>query len=433
VVRLAQGGAVKRRALLQGALSAGVLGLGGCNMAPSPGKLAEGKVVVIGGGWGGATAARYLRLLSDYSLEVTLVEPNADFVSCPLSNLVIGGSRNIGELTTPYRGLQRAGVTLVRDMATAVDPQKKTVTLARGPVLAYDKLVIAPGVDLRLDEVQGLEAAHAAGVALHGWKAGPETVALRMQLEAMRDGGVFAITITEQPFRCPPAVYERACQVAWYFKRAKPKSKVLVLDANPDVISKPALFKRAWSELYPDLVEYRPQHTLLEVDAKTRTLKFEVQDDVQADVLNVVPPQRAGRIAAQAGLANQASNRWCGVHFLTFESTAARDVHVIGDAIQIASGMPKSGHMANSHAKVAAAAIVAQLADWAPNPQPMLSNTCYSFVDDRSAMHIASVHRYEGNTFHTVPGAGGLSADWSALEGGYAMSWARNLWTDVLG
>jgi hypothetical protein len=221
--------------------------------------------------------------------------------------------------------------------------------------------------------------------------------------------------------------------VAWYLKNAKPRSKVLILDANPDITSKGALFRKVWAEQYPGMVEYRAQHKLTAVDARSGTLKFEVQDDVKAAVLNVVPPQRAGLVAVQAGLANLAGNRWAGVNYQTFESTAAKDVHVIGDAIQVAPAMPKSGHMANGHGKVAAAAIVAQLSGWEANPRPMLTNTCYSFVDDRNVVHVASVHEYVDNTFKAVAGSGGLSPGPTELEGSYAMSWARNIWADSLG
>jgi len=258
-------------------------------------------------------------------------------------------------------------------------------------------------------------------------------VALWKQLEAVRDGGVYAITIPEAPYRCPPGPYERASVVAAYFKRAKPKSKVLILDANPDVTSKGALFKKAWSELYPGMVEYRPQHKAVAVDAAAGVVKFEVQSDVQADVLNVLPPMRAGAIAVQTGLANS-NGRWCNVHWQSFESTAAKDIHVVGDSIQLAAGMPKSGHMANSHGKVAAAAIVAELKGWEVNPKPMLTNTCYSFVGDDSVIHVASVHEYvtAEKTFKPVAGSGGVSAERSALEARYALSWAKNIWSDIL-
>ena len=294
--------------------------------------------------------------------------------------------------------------------------------------------MLSPGVEMMWDGVEGLRAAHDEGRVLQAWQAGAETLALRRQLEAMPDGGVFAIAIPEAPYRCPPGPYERACQVASYFKAAKPRAKVLVLDANQDVTSKGPLFKKAWAELYPGLVEYRPQHRVVGVDARTNTLRLEFQDDVRADVLNVLPPMRAGAVAVQAGLAT-ANGRWCEVDFLGFESVAAKQVHVLGDAIQTAPLMPKSGHMANAQAKVCAAAIIAALAGRAPDPAPMLSNTCYSFVDARRVIHIASVHAYDAaeRTFNTVPGSGGVSAARNETEAGYALAWAHNIWADTLG
>lgn len=423
---------MQRRSFLHSSAALGLLGLGACATGAIPSKA---RVVVIGGGYGGATAAKYVRLLSDYKIDVVLIEPDQAFVSCPVSNLVLGGSMQLADITVPYSGLARNhGVTVVRDMATAIDTVKKTVTLSGGSTIAYDKLLVSPGIDVQLDSVEGLPAAHAAGQVLHGWKAGPETVALRRQLEAMPDGGVFAITIPEAPYRCPPGPYERACQVAWYIKQAKPRGKVLILDANPDVTSKGALFKKAWAEQYKGIVEYRSQHKTTAIDARAGVIKFEVQEDVKADVLNVIPAQRAGAIAQRAGLANLANARWAGVDYLTFESTAARDVHVIGDAIQVAPAMPKSGHMANSHAKVAAAAIVARLSGWDANPAPMLSNTCYSFIDNKTVVHVASVHEYvpAEKTFKTVATSGGLSPAPNELEATYAMSWARNIWADSL-
>ncbi len=423
---------MQRRSFLHSATALGLLGLAGCASTSVP---AKARVVVIGGGYGGATAARYVRLLSDHKIEVVLIEPNDAFISCPLSNLVLGGSRQLADITTPYSGLARNhGVTVVKDIATGVDTTRKLVTLGRGGTIGYDKLVVSPGIELQFGSIEGLQAANASGQILQAWKAGAETVALRRQLEAMPDGGTYVLTIPEAPYRCPPGPYERACQVAWYFKNAKPRSKVLILDANPDVTSKGPLFKRVWAEQYRGIVEYRPQHKATSVDARNGIVKFEVQDDVKGNVLNVLPSMRAGAIAVQAGLNNLANNRWCGVDFQTFESTVAKDVFVIGDSIQIAPAMPKSGHMANSHAKVAAAAIVAQLSGWAVNPAPMLTNTCYSFVDDRNVVHVASVHEYVAaeKTFKAVTGSGGVSSAPTELEGTYAMSWARNIWADTL-
>jgi NADPH-dependent 2,4-dienoyl-CoA reductase/sulfur reductase-like enzyme len=281
--------------------------------------------------------------------------------------------------------------------------------------------------------VPGLNRADAQERVLHAWKAGPQTVALRRQLEAMADGGVYAISIPVAPYRCPPGPYERACQVAWYFKRAKPKSKVLILDGNADVTSKAGLFKKAWAEEYKGIVEYRPNHVLTDVDANTRTAKFDVQDPVKADVLNVVPPQRAGDIAMQAGVIT-ANNRWCEIDWLTMESIKVKNVHVIGDAIQPAAGMPKSAHMANQHGKLCAAAVVALLGGQPVNPTPVLTNTCYSMVTDKDAIHVDSVHQYdkEKKTVSPVAGSGGVSTAMSELEGRYTFNWAKNIWADTL-
>lgn len=423
---------LQRRHLLQGAASLAALGLAGCATTSVPSKA---RVLVVGGGYGGATAAKYIRLLSDYKIEVVLVEPSEAFVSCPISNLVLGGARQIQELTVPYAALQsRHGVTVVRDYVASIDADKRVATLASGPTVAYDKLVLSPGIELMWDSVAGLKEANAAGQILQAWKAGPETVALRRQLEAMPDGGVYAITIPEAPYRCPPGPYERASVIASYFKQAKPRAKVLVLDANQDVTSKGPLFKKVWAEQYKGILEYRPQHKAVAVDAKAGTVKFEVQDDVKADVLNVLPSMRAGAIAVKTGLANS-NGRWVNVNYLNFESTAAKHIHVLGDAIQVAPLMPKSGHMANSHAKVAAAAIVAELNGWEINTAPMLTNTCYSYVDTgKNVIHVASVHEYVAaeKTFKTVAGSGGVSAAPNELEATYAWNWARTIWSDAL-
>ncbi len=422
----------KRRSFLQSSAALGLLGLAGCATTSIPSKA---KVVVIGAGYGGATAAKYVRMLSDYKIDVVLIEPQAAFVSCPISNLVLAGSKQMRDITTPYTGLSKNhGITLVKDYASAIDTAKKTVTLAGGATIAYDKLVVSPGIEEMFGSVAGLQQANASGQILQAWKAGAETVALRKQLEAMPDGGVYAIAIPEAPYRCPPGPYERASVIAGYFKAVKPRSKVLILDANPDVASKGPLFKKVWAEQYKGIIEYRGQHKATAVDAKAGSIKFEVQDDVKANVLNVLPDMRAGTIAVQTGLNNMGNKRWCGVNYLTFESTVAKDVFVLGDSIQIAPAMPKSGHMANSQGKVAAAAIVAQLSGWEVNPAPMLTNTCYSFVDNKNVIHVASVHEYvvAEKTFKTVAGSGGVSPGPTELEGIYALDWARNIWADTL-
>ena len=423
---------MQRREFLKAIGAAGVTatGLGAC--ATSPPRTGP-RVVVVGGGYGGATVAKYLNMWSNGSVNVTLIEPNPAFISCPLSNLVLGGSKQIADLTVSYEGLVKRGVRVIAATATQIDYGRGVVRLTSEQEVPFDRLVLSPGVDFLYDQVAGMASDAAQARVLHAWKAGPQTVALRAQLEAMRDGGVFAISIPRAPYRCPPGPYERACQVAWYFKRAKPKSKVLILDGNEDVTSKKGLFMKAWNEDYKGIVEYRPNYVLTGVDAGTLTARFETAEDVKADVLNVIPPQRAGTIAAQAGVIT-ANNRWCEVDFLSFESIKVPRVHVLGDAIQIAPAMPKSGHMANQHAKVAAAAILNAFAGLPPNPEPVINNTCYSFITDKDVVHVASVHQYDKGkkTFVTVPGSGGLSPGPTAIEGEYAFGWAKNIWSNML-
>ncbi len=392
------------------------------------------KVVVVGGGYGGATAAKYVRLFSDHGIDVTLVEPNAAFVSCPISNMVLGGHKTMSDITVPYENLsKRHGIKVVRDMVASIDPVKRTVKLASGGELPYDRLILSPGIDFMWDTLPGMAKPGAADKVLHAWKAGPQTVALRQQLEALPDGGTYALSIPLAPYRCPPGPYERACMVASYFKKAKPKSKVVIFDANDDITSKKGLFMKAWDEHYKGIIEYRPKHKVVDVDAATNTLKFEFNDDFKAGVANVIPTQRAGEIAVKTGLAT-ANARWCEVDFLTFESKAAKNIHVLGDAIQIAPGMPKSGHMANQHGKTCAAAVVSLLQGKEPPALPIYANTCYSFVTATDVVHVASVHRYDAaqKTMLAVPGSGGLSSAASELEGAYAMAWARNIWADSL-
>lgn len=426
---------MKRRQFVKTVSSASALSAMGFVSGCATGIGARGpKVVVVGGGYGGATTAKYIRMWSDYGIQVTLVEPNATFISCPISNLVLGGSKSMADITTPYDNLSsRHGVKLVRDMVTSIDPDKRTVKLAGGAELDYDRLILSPGVDFMWETLPGMSKPGAQDKVLHSWKAGPQTVALRKQLEAMPDGGVYAMSIPLAPYRCPPGPYERACQIASYFSKAKPKSKVLILDANDDVTSKGPLFKKAWSERYKNIVEYRPKHALTDVDAASNTLKFEFNDSIKADVLNVIPPMRAGDIAVKTGLAT-ANKRWCEVDFLTFESKAAPNIHVLGDSIQIAPAMPKSGHMANQHGKTCAAAVVALLTGKTPNTMPIYNNTCYSFVSEDEVVHVSSVHQYDAakKTMVTVAGSGGVSSAANELEAKYAMGWARNIWADTL-
>ncbi len=425
--------AARRRVLKSGGALA-ALAAAGCasiDVNPPPG----GRVVVIGGGFGGATAANHLRQFAP-EIEVVMVERSAAFVSCPLSNRVLAGTMQIGELTRSYDALQSVrGVKVLRDEALAIDPDKRVVTLARGGALRYDRVIVSPGIDFTWNEIPAMAKDPAGAVERvpHAWHAGAQTLLLRRQLEAMPDGGVFAMHIPLAPYRCPPGPYERVSQVAHYLWNNKRKSKILILDTNEAITSKPALFTAAWKQYYPGMIEYRPNSRLLDVDVPGRVARLEFEN-VKADVLNVIPPQKAAAIAERTGLIT-ANARWCEVDFLTYESVKVKGVHVLGDSILAAPAMPKSGHMANQHAKVCAAAIVDLMRGRAPYGSPMVMNTCYSFLTELDTIRVSSVHRYDAakRTMLTVPGSGGLSAAPNALEGAYALQWAQNIWANMLG
>jgi NADPH-dependent 2,4-dienoyl-CoA reductase/sulfur reductase-like enzyme len=412
--------------------AAATTALAGC--ATTGGGKSIGRVVVVGGGYGGATAAKYLHLWSEGTIEVTLVETNPNFISCPISNLVLGGYRKLNEITVGYDGLRKRGINVVRDTVTAIDAAKKEVRLASGGTLNFDRLVVSPGIEFMYERVAGMNA-DAQKTVLHAWKAGEQTLALREQLVAMPDGGTVVMNVPVAPYRCPPGPYERACQIASYLKAAKPKSKLIVLDGNPDYVSKKPLFSRVFGEDYKGIIEYRNGMNVTEVDVKGKTFVTEVGDKIRGDVLNLIPPQRAANIARDAGLIT-ANDRWCEVNWITMESIKVPNVHVLGDATQSAPLMPKSGHMANQHGKAAAAAIVEILNGRQPLP-PMMANTCYSYVDGTNAVHVSSVHRWvpEKKTMETVQGSGGISSQdrpsW-VLEGQYAWGWAQTIWADML-
>jgi NADPH-dependent 2,4-dienoyl-CoA reductase/sulfur reductase-like enzyme len=403
-----------------------------CATAPAEAPKPIGRVIVIGGGYGGATCAKYIRMWSERRIEVFLIERNTQFVSCPLSNLVLGGSRQIGDLTIGYEKLREYGVQVIRDEVTAIAIDRKRVRLKRIEDLPYDRLVVAPGIDFMYDQIPGLNNPEAQKAVMHAWKAGPETVALRKQLEGLRDGGVYILSMPKMPYRCPPGPYERVSQVASYFKAAKPRSKVIMLDGNEDIVSKKGLFVAAWNDLYKGIIEYRPNQEAKDVDVRGMAVKTDF-DSFKGDVLNVVPPQKAGLVAEQAKLIT-ANNRWCGVDWQTMESVAVPGVYVLGDATLSAAAMPKSASMANNHAKIAASAIVATMTGQPVNPVPTINNTCYSYVSDREAIRVSSVHRWVAGkkTLETVPGSGGVSSQRSELEKQYADAWARNIWADTL-
>ena len=387
-----------------------------------------GRVVVIGGGYAGLAAAKYIRMWGA-DIEVVVIEKASQFVSCPLSNLVLGGSKSINDLTFGYDLTEKNhGLKWLQDEVTAIDATAKKVTMKRGEI-TYDRLIIAPGIDVDYTSLPNLADAAGQKIIPHAWKAGWQTVNLRNQLEAMPNGGVFAMTIPRAPYRCPPGPYERACQIASYFKTHKPKSKVIVLDANPEIMSKKGLFAKVFAETYAGIIDYRANSALQNVDVATRTVTTEFES-VKADVLNVIPPQLAGKPAQMAGV-NNADNRWCEVDFLTYESKVAANIHVIGDAID--SNLPKSAHLATNQAKVCASAIVELMHHRAPDAAPVFANTCYSFVDDTQAMHVATVYRYDANKKIMVAmEGGGTSTKPSALEGEYAHNWAANIWADIL-
>lgn len=403
-------------------------------MAAAAATSADGKaghVVVVGGGYGGATAAKYLRMWSNGAVKVTLIERETSFVSCPISNLVIGGLKDMADITLSYDNLRtRWGVDVVTDEVVGIDVAKRELKLAGGKTVAYDRAVLSPGIDFMIGEVPGLEG-NLERIP-HAWKAGPQTVVLRKQLEAMEDGGVYAIHIPKAPYRCPPGPYERACLVANYLLEKKPRSKVMVLDSNPDIQSKKGLFTKAFEGRYKNNLEYLPNSTLVSVNAETLTVELDFSE-VQANVLNIIPPHRAGRIVDMLGV-ELINGRWVDVDWLSMEAKGAPNVHVLGDAVFPAPTMPKSGHMANQHAKVAAAAILNILAGQSPSVEPVVMNTCYSFVDAKNAMHVASVHQFnaEKHTFLPVDGSGGVSVAANELEAKYALSWAQNIWSDML-
>jgi sulfide dehydrogenase [flavocytochrome c] flavoprotein subunit len=419
--------------------SASSLALAGCATQGGPAvgltteimpKGSARRVVVVGGGYGGAIAAKYVRML-DKSIEVVMVERNDHFVSCPFSNLYIGGlMKDLDPITIRYDKLTaNHGVKVLQAEVTDVDPAAKTVVTTKG-TLKYDRLIMSPGIDFRLDEMKGYDAA-AMELMPHAWKAGPQTVLLRKQLEAMKDGGTVLMTVPLAPYRCPPGPYERANMISLYLKQHKPKSKVIMLDANPDVSSKGALFKKGWKDNYAGMFEYRGAKKVTEVDAKSRTVLVEGVDEVKGDVVNVIPPQRAGRIAVAAGLVGPDKN-WCPVNATTFESSLHKDIHVIGDAC-IAGAMPKSGYSANSEAKICAMNVVALL-NGKDTTEMSGINVCYSYVTADQAISVAAVYTVKEGKIVGVPNSGGVSPiDYSQAksEAIYAHSWLKNILTEM--
>lgn len=419
-----------RRDFLFTSASASLLALAPDLQAASRREADKARVVILGGGFGGATAAKYIKRWAP-EIDATVIERNEFFVSCPQSNLVLSGGRTIEQLTTHYDALAKVyGVRWIKDEAIGVDHGKKEVLLKRGKPVPYDRLILSPGVDLDYSALPGIADESNRQNILHAWKAGPQTVALRKQLEAIPDGGVYVLTIPKAPFRCPPGPYERISLVAAYFKAEKPKSKIIVLDANPEIISKKGLFTAAWNELYPGIIDYRPNNALLDVDPATLTAMTDFET-VKADVLNVIPQNQAGAIAHKAGVVD-ADGCWSKVDFVTYESKSVPGIHVIGDAT-VSAPAPKSGHVANQQGKIAAAAVVSLLRGEEPYGTPVFSNTCYSYVSNTEAVHIAAVYRYDSGKKTIVTADGmGVSEKRNRAEADLARAWAKNIWADTL-
>jgi sulfide dehydrogenase [flavocytochrome c] flavoprotein subunit len=423
---------ITRRDFIKLGAGASAVGLAG---VPMIGRAAAKRVVVVGGGVGGATAAKYLRIF-DPSIEVTLIEPNPNYYTCFMSNEVLSGERTLDSLKFGYGGLTKRGVKLVPKAATAIDAAAKKVTVDGGQVFEFDRCIVSPGIELQYEGIKGYSEA-AAEKMPHAWKAGPQTTLLRKQLEAMKDGGTVIIAAPADPFRCPPGPYERASLIAHYLKQKKPKSKVLILDAK-DKFAKQGLFEAAWKKLYGNMVEHVPfskEGKVTKVDANSMTVfAGELEQAQKGAVINVIPPQAAGKIAKVSGLTDDKG--WCPVDHATFESTLQKGIHVIGDAC-IAAPMPKSGYSANSQAKVCAAAVVAALAGGKASV-PAYTNTCYSIVGTDYGISVAGVYKLEAGKLVQVKDSGGLtpanaSPEMLKREVLYAHSWFTNITADIFG
>jgi sulfide dehydrogenase [flavocytochrome c] flavoprotein chain len=421
----------RRQALgLLGGAGAGALSLS----MPAIAQGAGGRVIVVGGGFGGATAAKYIKR-RDPKIQVMLVEPAKRFYTCPFTNLHFGGLRTFEQQGHGYDELRGLGVEVAHDLAKDVDNAKKTVTLAGGQTLNYDKLLLSPGIDIRWGTLAGYDQA-AAELAPHAWQAGAQTQLLKKQLEAMPDGGLYTLVAPDNPFRCPPGPYERASMVAHYFKTNKPKSKVLILDAKEN-FSKQGLFMDGWKKFYADTIEWVPQSKdgkVVKVDAKTLEVETEFGKKHKAAVLNIVPPQKAGFIADRAGVTNQSG--WVPVKPQTFESAQVADVYVVGDAT-VAAPMPKSGFCANAQGKVAAAAIAASLAG-REAPRASWVNTCYSLIAPDYGISVAGVYEVVDGKIAEVKGSGGVSPreasdEFRKLEAQYGVGWYNAIAMDTWG
>lgn len=384
---------------------------------------ARRRVIVIGGGWGGATAAKYLRL-TEPAIEVTLLEPNKEFISCPFSNLVLAGVESLRNLTMSYNGLRKHGVIIRHEAAMAIEPDKKRVRVGKDS-LEYDRLIVSPGIDFQWEQVDGLAAAK--DTVLHAWKAGPQTVQLAKQLQSMADGGVVVMTVPPVAYRCPPGPYERASMIGWYLKTKKPKSKLIVLDANKDIVSKTALFKAVFKD-YAANLDYRPSQKVEKIDVGAKEVTADTGDKVKYEVVNVIPPQRAGAIAVEADLVG-GDKRWCEVDHVTYESVKQKNIHVVGDAT-IGLPVPKSGNVANAMGKICATAVVSLLNGKEPQ-QIAPGNTCYSWVSDKEAIAVVNAYRIDKGKVVQIEQK--LTPGKSTAVAENSLSWRTSIWNDILG
>jgi len=390
------------------------------------------RVVVLGGGWGGNIAAKYIKL-EDPSIDVVLVEKEDNFISCPVSNWVIGGFKTMADITRPYDNLSKNyGIKVLKATATGLDPVSKKLITDKGEV-EYDKLLVSPGISYAYDSIEGLNNPTAIDMFPAAFKAGPETVKLRDRIQAMKPGGVVLVSVPEKPYRCPPGPYERICLIADYLKKNKPGSKVVVFDSNFDIASKAKLFHAAWKDYYSDIIEYVPDNYVTKVDVGSGRVISE-QGDIKPDVANIIPKMQAGKVCFDMDLMSKPDDKWVRAEPYTFESYKFKDVHVVGDATHngAVGGVPKSGYVANSMGKVAASAIVRLLNGKEP-AEPTFVNTCYSLVSEEEAIFVSAVYEYNKDMKRIKKITGGLSPERGKLFGKHAEDWATSIWQDMLG
>lgn len=418
-----------RRRFLKNSL--GIVALGSFSFkAPFVNSKSSPKVVVIGGGYGGATVSKYIKKWSP-NIDVTLVEKNTNYVSCPISNRIFSGKVDLNYLTHNYETLSKKySVKIINDTVNSISPKNKKVIFNHKSI-DYDILVVSPGVEFNYDNIPEFKK-NKESIPLHAWKAGKQTIDLKKQLTDMKDGGVFSIIIPQAPYRCPPGPYERACQVAHYLKNNKPKSKIVIYDANEKIQSKGTLFKKYWSDLYPGMIDYYPMMPLRDFNPSTNSLIFDF-DEMTHDVVNYIPDQRAPKFIRE--IAAKAESNWCEIDFRSYQSIYDDNIYIVGDSILPSPKMPKSGHMANSQAKVCASAIVRNLSGKDTNQNPIVNNTCYSFVSDDEVIHVAAVYKYneEKKLMEVIPESTGVSGKASKIEGIYAEGWAKGIWYDMFG